>query len=133
MAQPSYFRRSGIGKSNLPARHSSSHMRFFKMGSVAVMSPDMTNKPPIEEPKMTASQLANRIALSQLIEFDMESAEQLATPPAEMFVHFDDADLNLLAGDDDLDLTQAEEECAFFNQMNKMRGNREVRRHLRDW
>lgn len=84
---------------------------------------------------MTASQLANRVALSQLIEFDMESAqpEQLPNPPAEVIVRFDDADLDLLAGDDDLDLMQAEEEGMFFSQMNQMRGSREVRRHLRNW
>lgn len=85
---------------------------------------------------MTASQLANRIAMSQLIELDLESAEpqQLPPPPAEVIVRFDDdADPDLLAGDDDLDLMQAEEEGLFFSQMNQMRGSREGRRSLRNW
>lgn len=67
---------------------------------------------------MTAQKLANRVSLSQLIEFDMEAAqpEQLPPPPAVVYVHFDNSDPDLLAGDDDLDLMQADEEEAFFNQ-----------------
>lgn len=85
---------------------------------------------------MTAQKLANRIALSQLIEFDMESVqpEPLNTPPAGAAIHFDHGmDLDLLAGDDELDLMQADEEEAFFNQMNINRGHRAARRSFQNW
>lgn len=109
-------------------------MWVCKMGSVAVMTPDMTNQPH-EEPKMTASQLANRVSLSQLIEFDMEAAqpEQLPPPPAVVYVHADDVDPDLLAGDDYLDLLQADEEEAFFSQMQMNRGHRAARRSFQNW
>lgn len=87
---------------------------------------------------MTAQKLANRIALSQLIEFDMESAqpEYLPNPPDEVIVTFLEAehiDLDLLVGDDYLDLMQADEEEAFFNQMNINRGHRAARRSFQNW
>lgn len=109
--------------------------RFFKMKSVAGIDPDTTNKPH-EEPKMTASQLAYRSAMSDLIEHHLEPAlslaDQLPPPPAEVIVHFD-ADPDLLAGDDDLDLIQAEAESDFFIDLQAMRGSRSVRRALRSW
>ena len=83
---------------------------------------------------MTASKLANRIAMSQLIEFDMEEAQPEHMRPAPVFAHFDmGIDPDLLAGDDDLDVLQSEEESSFFSQLQMNRGHREARRSFRNW
>lgn len=87
---------------------------------------------------MTAQKLANHVALSQLIEFDMEAAqpEQLRSSPDDVIVTFlevEHIDLDLLAGDDDLDLLQADEEEVFFSQMQMNRGHRAARRSFQNW
>lgn len=85
---------------------------------------------------MTTQQLAKRIALAQLIEFDFESAEaqELPPPSGEVIVRFDcDLDPDLLAGDDDLDVLQTEAEIAFHAENNAIRGSRSARRMGRFW
>ncbi len=84
---------------------------------------------------MTASKLANRIAMSQLIEFDMEEAQPEHMRPApSVLVHFDmGIDPDLLAGDDDLDVLQSEEESSFFSQLQMNREHRSARRSFRNW
>ena len=84
---------------------------------------------------MTAQKLANRIAMSALIEFYLECAapapEQPPLPPSEVFISFHEDDL--LVGENDLDVLQCEEESAFFSQMAMNRSSRESRRFLRSW
>lgn len=84
---------------------------------------------------MNAQKLAYRVAMSQLIEPELESAapEQLPSLPDEIFVaelavdHFD-----LWAGDEDLDLVQFDEECSFLGEINMSRDQRAARRLFRD-
>ena len=81
---------------------------------------------------MTAQTLANRIAMNTLAEFDMECAAPAADRPY-IPAHHVNIDPDLLAGEDDLDVLQCEEEGAFFSQMAMNRSSRENRRFLRNW
>lgn len=85
---------------------------------------------------MNAQKLAKRIALAQLIEVDFEVLEPQHANPAldDVSVLFDcDLDPDLLVGDDDLDVLQAEAECAFLAENNAIRGSRSARRASRSW
>lgn len=108
----------------------------IRMGTVEGMTRD-NQQTTYEEPKMTAAQLANRVAMSALIEFNMEDAsahQQHALPHNEMKIMSDDGiDPDLLAGDEEFDLMQVEAEGEFFSQLQHTRSSRESRRFFRNW
>lgn len=84
---------------------------------------------------MNAQKLAYRVAMSSLIEPELESAapEQLPPLPDEIIVAELAVDnFDLWAGDEDLDLVQFDEECSFLGEINLGRDRRAARRLFRD-